>query len=51
MIGAAGLGVAFVAKPHVQKQAQFHVNHVDLTPLLFYMGVSRAEAILLLKTR
>lgn len=43
MIGAAGLGVAFMAKPKVQQSALFHINRADLSPLLFYMGISREE--------
>jgi len=45
MLKESGLGVAFNAKPKVQEQAQFHVNQMDLTPVLFYLGISKADAI------
>ncbi len=43
MLLAAGLGVAFRAKPSVQAQARARVNHGDLTALLFAQGFRRAE--------
>jgi phosphoserine phosphatase len=43
MLQAAGLGIAFRAKPTVQAQAQARVNHGDLTALLFAQGFRRAE--------
>ena len=43
MLLAAGLGVAFHAKPLVQAQARARVNHGDLTALLFAQGFHRAE--------
>jgi phosphoserine phosphatase len=43
MIGAAGLGVAFRAKPLVAAAARARVDHGDLTALLFAQGIRRAE--------
>ena len=40
MIRAAGLGVAFHAKPVVAKEARAKVNHADLRALLFAQGYS-----------
>jgi phosphoserine phosphatase len=38
MIRAAGLGVAFHAKPIVAAEARAKVNHADLRALLFVQG-------------
>jgi phosphoserine phosphatase len=43
MLGAAGLGVAFKAKPVVAAAARARVDHADLRALLFAQGY-RAEA-------
>lgn len=43
MIQAAGLGVAFRAKPTVRAAARHVVTHGDLTALLFAQGYRRAE--------
>jgi len=43
MLTRAGMGVALHAKPSVQAQAQFRVNHGDLTALLFLQGYSSEE--------
>ena len=43
MIGAAGLGVAFRAKPIVAEQASAAITHGDLTALLYLQGYSQAE--------
>ena len=43
MIEAAGLGVAYRAKPIVAAQADARVDHTDLTTLLYFQGYS-AEA-------
>jgi phosphoserine phosphatase len=40
MLQAAGMGVALHAKPKVQEQAGFVVNHGDLTALLYLQGYS-----------
>merc|ERR1719197_309932 len=40
MLCAAGLGVAFCAKPKVQAVAEFRVNNKDLSTVLFLIGVS-----------
>ncbi|MCA3267647.1 MAG: phosphoserine phosphatase SerB [Azospirillum sp.] len=41
MLGAAGMGVAFRAKPVVAAQAKLRINHGDLTALLFLQGYTR----------
>jgi phosphoserine phosphatase len=43
MIRAAGLGVAFKAKPVVAAAARAKVDHGDLTALLFAQGYRRSE--------
>ncbi|WP_068314787.1 phosphoserine phosphatase SerB [Polycladidibacter hongkongensis] len=45
MIKAAGLGVAYHAKPMVAAEADTAINHGDLTALLYLQGYSRAEFI------
>jgi phosphoserine phosphatase len=41
MIEAAGLGVAYRAKPIVAAQADARVDHADLTALLYFQGYER----------
>ena len=43
MLMAAGLGVAFHAKPSVAAQARARVDHGDLTALLYFQGYRRSE--------
>jgi phosphoserine phosphatase len=43
MIGAAGLGLAYRAKPVVAAQADAQIDHADLTAALYFMGFSEAE--------
>jgi phosphoserine phosphatase len=43
MIEAAGLGVAYRAKPIVAAQAHAKVDHADLTALLYFQGYTAAE--------
>ncbi len=43
MLTRAGLGVALHAKPVVQEQAAFKINHGDLTALLYLQGYSVSE--------
>lgn len=43
MIGAAGLGVAYRAKPIVAAQADAKVDHADLTALLYFQGYRADE--------
>ena len=43
MIRAAGLGVAFRAKPVVAAEAQVRIDHADLTALLYLQGYRRDE--------
>lgn len=45
MIGAAGLGVAFRAKPVVAAAARARVDHADLRALLFAQGYRAAEIV------
>merc|ERR1711972_1085637 len=40
MLHAAGLGIAFCAKPKVQEVSQFRINQKDLSTVLFLIGVS-----------
>jgi phosphoserine phosphatase len=46
MIKAAGMGVAYHAKPKAEAAADFAVRHNDLTALLYAQGVSRAAWIM-----
>ncbi|QIB36125.1 phosphoserine phosphatase SerB [Ancylobacter pratisalsi] len=43
MIGEAGLGVAYHAKPAVAESAQVRIDHGDLTALLYLQGYTSAE--------
>jgi phosphoserine phosphatase len=43
MIEAAGLGVAYRAKPIVAAQAAAKVDHADLTALLYFQGYEAAD--------
>jgi phosphoserine phosphatase len=43
MLGLAGFGVAFRAKPRVAAAARMSVAHGDLTALLFLQGYRRSE--------
>jgi phosphoserine phosphatase len=43
MIEAAGLGVAYRAKPVVAAQADARVDHADLTALLYFQGYAQAD--------
>jgi len=43
MIQAAGMGVAFRAKPAVKEAARFRVNRADLSTLLYFQGYRAAE--------
>ncbi|MFG1358358.1 phosphoserine phosphatase SerB [Xanthobacter pseudotagetidis] len=45
MLGEAGLGVAYHAKPAVAAAARARVNHGDLTALLFMQGYHRDEIV------
>lgn len=46
MLAAAGLGVAFRAKPIVAESAAFSIVHGDLTSLLYLQGYRREDFIL-----
>lgn len=43
MLQAAGLGVAFRAKPMVQDMVRVKINHGDLTALLYAQGYRKAD--------
>ena len=43
MIGEAGLGVAYHAKPAVAEAAAARIDHGDLTALLYMQGYGRSE--------
>ncbi len=43
MLGEAGLGVAFHAKPKVAEAAGARIEHADLSALLFAQGYARAD--------
>jgi phosphoserine phosphatase len=43
MLQAAGLGVAYRAKPIVAEAADSRVDHADLTALLYFQGYSESE--------
>ena len=43
MIGIAGLGVAFHAKPKVAEAARVRIDHGDLTALLYLQGYAKSE--------
>jgi phosphoserine phosphatase len=43
MIKAAGLGVAYRAKPLVAAEADARVDHADLTALLYFQGYTQAQ--------
>jgi len=45
MIKAAGLGVAFYAKPAVAAAAHCAINHTDLTTALYFQGYKESEFI------
>lgn len=40
MLNAAGLGIAFCAKPKVQAAAEYRINQHDLSTVLFLIGLS-----------
>ncbi|MGH6847824.1 MAG: phosphoserine phosphatase SerB [Methylocella sp.] len=46
MLEAAGLGVAFRAKPAVAAAAHARIDHADLTALLYAQGYSRGDFIM-----
>jgi phosphoserine phosphatase len=43
MLGAAGMGVAYHAKPKVQAEARINIRHGDLTALLYLQGYRADE--------
>jgi phosphoserine phosphatase len=43
MLLAAGLGVAYHAKPVVQQSARARINYTDLTALLYAQGYREEE--------
>jgi len=49
MMGVAGLGVAFHAKPKVQMQAPARLNSTSMMDILYLMGITKEEQEVLLK--
>ena len=47
MLMAAGIGVAYHAKPIVTKSARVKINHGDLTALLYLQGYQLKEFVTL----
>lgn len=45
MLCAAGTGVAYHAKPHVQSHVNTRINHADLTALLYVQGYGKKEIV------
>jgi phosphoserine phosphatase len=45
MLAAAGLGVAFHAKPAVAAAARWRIDHADLTSLLYAQGYRAGEIV------
>ena len=43
MIEAAGLGLAYRAKPVVAARADARIDHADLTAVLYFQGYSAEE--------
>jgi phosphoserine phosphatase len=43
MLKNAGLGIAYHAKPTVQQEVKFKINHTDLTALLYAQGYGKEE--------
>lgn len=43
MLGIAGMGVAFRAKPAVAETARYRISHGDLTALLYLQGYTQAD--------
>ena len=48
MLRTAGLGIAFHAKPKVQREASAAISHGGLDQLLYVMGLSDLDLALLL---
>jgi phosphoserine phosphatase len=49
MMGVAGLGVAFHAKPKVQMQAPARLNSKSMLDVLYLLGISKEEQEVLLR--
>jgi phosphoserine phosphatase len=49
MMGVAGLGVAFHAKPKVQMQAPARLNSKSMLDVLYLFGISKEEQEALLR--
>jgi phosphoserine phosphatase len=45
MLHEAGLGIAYHAKPHVRAQIGNHIDHADLTALLYLQGYRAADLV------
>jgi phosphoserine phosphatase len=45
MLAAAGIGIAFHAKPAVASSARWRLDHADLTGLLYAQGYRKDEIV------
>jgi phosphoserine phosphatase len=45
MLAAAGIGIAFHAKPAVAASARWRLDHADLTGLLYAQGYRKEEIV------
>jgi phosphoserine phosphatase len=45
MLAAAGIGIAFHAKPAVASSARWRLDHADLTGLLYAQGYRKEEIV------
>jgi phosphoserine phosphatase len=45
MLAAAGIGIAFHPKPRVAEIARWHLDHADLTGLLYAQGYRKDEIV------
>jgi phosphoserine phosphatase len=45
MLGAAGLGIAFRAKPIVAQSARHHISQLGLDGILYLLGVRDRELV------
>ena len=43
MLAAAGMGIAFHAKPIVKEKAGHHMSHGPMTSILYFLGIPEAR--------
>jgi phosphoserine phosphatase len=46
MLEAAGLGIAYHAKPNVKASSRARIDHADLTALLYVQGYAGADLVM-----